>query len=84
MSVKLNMGLMLTLTFVVFLVMVPLIQADSGEYVTPWTPYRTGTKKPPHFSVMDLFNLQPGEVAGGQYIRRCITCDMPRLFPAFH
>ncbi|KAH9413767.1 hypothetical protein DERP_012100 [Dermatophagoides pteronyssinus] len=60
------------------------VDADSGDLVTPWTPYRTRTKAPPHFSLYDLFNLPKGEVAAGQYIRRCITCDMPRLFKAKH
>lgn len=64
--------------------LVVLVEGDSGEFVTPWTPYRGPTRKVPHFSFWDLFGLPDGEVAGGHYIRRCITCDMPRLFKAFH
>ncbi|KPM03658.1 hypothetical protein NH340_JMT02027 [Sarcoptes scabiei] len=69
---------------IIGIILIDSVRNDSGEYVTPWTPYRTRTKKPPHFTLYDLFNLPKGEVVGGQYISRCFTCDMPRLFKGKH
>ncbi|KAH7643526.1 hypothetical protein DERF_011103 [Dermatophagoides farinae] len=74
----------LTCIFSIIINQLANVDADSGDLVTPWTPYRTRTKAPPHFVLYDLFNLPKGEVVGGQYIRRCFTCDMPRLFKAKH
>ena len=54
----------------------------NGDMVTPWTPYRGPTKKPPFFTVKDLIALPDGELVGKEYIRRCRLCDMPRLFLA--